>query len=475
MRAVAVGVWGVVLSVTMSSSHAIAADGTPGPLDLSKLKLGPGATLAASPEQVLASFEYRQSGHEKLAVSRVRERGAAADVYPKAAPATVLIKCETAGGESWGSGVIVDAEGWVITNHHVVADALADPKGQGQITIYRGQIQDEFMQLIEEGLPATVYKSDKDRDLALVKISKLPLDKEKLPFVELAKGAIGHGEECVVIGHPAAGTLWTTRSGEITGLAKFPDGLIQAVMARLGSRKRPAEVAAVKQSFAAAPQWKVLVTNCNVNHGDSGGPLLNAAGELIGVTIGMPSSAAAAGSSSILSYHVHLDEVKDFLAKRPAQPVANIPDPWPAALFSKLLDEDNDGTPDTLAFSTTDGGPICGVLLDLSQSTAAKSKQLDLADLAAKHAWKFRFALSIKPALRAFYDTTESGQIDLILSGRESDMMAAGGWRREGERWVAFQPKQQKLLDPALVKNAAERQRFVKILNRLTGDSASGN
>jgi S1-C subfamily serine protease len=460
------------LSLSSAVNWALAAD--PVLLDFSKLMLGPGGSLAASPAQVLASFERPQAVRQKLAVSRVRERGAAAEVYAKVAPATVLIKAETPSGDSWGTGIICDADGWVITNHHVIADTLDDLKGPRPVTIYRGRIADDFMQLIDEGLPAMVYKSDKDRDLALLKLSRLPLDKEKLPVVELAKQSPKPGTDCVVVGHPAAGTLWTARSGEIVGLAKFPDELIQAVMARLGSRKKPTEPAAVKQSFAAAPQWKVLVTNCNVNHGDSGGPLLNAAGELIGVTIGMPSSAAAAGSSSVLSYHVHLDEVKSFLAKRPEQPTVEIPDPWPAALFSKLLDEDNDGTPDTLAFSLTDGGPLCGVLLDLNQGTAAKQPSLDVAEIAAKRSWKFQFALTIKPALRAFYDTTGSGQIDLILTGRESDMMAAGGWRRESERWVSFQPQREKLLDAARFKDAAERQRFTKVLNRLTGNSSSG-
>jgi hypothetical protein len=172
----------------------------------------------------------------------------------------------------------------------------------------------------------------------------------------------------------------------------------------------------------------------------------------------------------VLSYHVHLDEVKAFLAKRPEEPAVEVPDPWPAALFSKMLDADGDGTPDTLEFSASDGGAVSGLLLDLNQTTAAALKKVALANAAADHSWKFQFALTLKPAVRAFYDTLDGGQIDLILTGRESDEAADGGWRREGDKWVPFKPDRQKLVDPALFKTAAEKQRFTRIMNRLTNN-----
>ncbi|HEV2970894.1 MAG TPA: hypothetical protein VGY55_13060, partial [Pirellulales bacterium] len=167
-------------------------------------------------------------------------------------------------------------------------------------------------------------------------------------------------------------------------------------------------------------------------------------------------------------YHVHLDEVKNFMALKPQEPAAETPDPWPAGLYSKLLDEDGDGTPDTLAFSMTDGGPLCGALLDLSQTTAASLNKLELADAAAKHTWKFQFALVVKPALRVFYDSG-NGQIDLVLTGRESDMLATDGLRLENGKWTSFKPRQQKLIDSTLLKNPAERARFATITNRLLG------
>jgi S1-C subfamily serine protease len=440
--------------------------------DLSKFRLGSGSQLAASPAQILGSCQYLQAGTPKLRVNQEKERGAAADVYGRVAPATVLIKAQIGGKTSWGSGWIVDPEGWIITNNHVVAGADVDPNTGGRaVTIYRGRIEDDtFMHLIDVPVAAAIYKTDKDRDLALLRIARLPTEKDKLPFIEFAKQPPKQGSDCVVIGHPAAGTLWTVRSGEIVGLAEFPNDLMNAVTARLESPAKSSDHGAAQKSFSAAPQWKVLLTNCNVNHGDSGGPLLNATGELIGVTMGMPSSQAAAGSSSVLSYHVHLDEVKSFMAVKPQEPVAETPDPWPPGVYSKLLDEDGDGVPDTLAFSTTDGGPLCGALLDLSQATAAALSKPELADAAAKHTWKFQFALATKPALRVFYDSADSGQVDLILTGREADMTATDGLRLENGKWTSFKPQQQqKLIDPALLKNLAERARFTKITNRLFG------
>jgi serine protease Do len=448
-----------------------AADPT---FDLTKLKLGSGSRLVADPAQVLGSFEYRPSGKVKLAANPERERDAmTTKVYGLAAPATVLIKTETSGGPSLGTGWIYSSDGWIVTNHHVVAGADFDPKAGGPaVSVYLGRIpeDDVFMHLDDNPLPAIIYKSDRARDLALLRIVRSPEQTDKLPVIKLAQQRAGPGDDCVLIGHPAASTLWTVRKGTIVSQGKFPDELMQAVQSRLSARGKASGQSGAAAVASAEPKSKVLISNCNVNHGDSGGPLLNANGELIGVTFGMPSVQTAAGSSSVISYHIHLDEVKSFLADLPKEPAIDVPDPWPPGLFSKMRDEDGDGIPDTVEFSATEGGPVCGLMLDLNQATAAILKPAELADAAANHAWQFQFALSIKPTLRAFYATTKSGQIDLILTGRESDLMATGGLRLEGGKWAAFKPQAQKLLDPALFSSPVQKQRFTRIMNKLMSE-----
>ena len=423
---------------------------------------------------MLGSFDYRPEGKFKLSANPERERDAmTTKVYGLAAPATVLIKADTSSGPSLGTGWIYSPDGWIVTNNHVVAGADFDPlTGGPAVSVYIGRIPDDdvFMHLDDKPLAATIYKTDKVRDLALLRINRPSDQKDKLPVIPLAHQQAGPGDDCVLIGHPAASTLWTIRKGGVVSQGKFPDELMTAVQTRLSSRGKTAGAVETATVAANQPKLKVLITNCNVNHGDSGGPLLNTNGELIGVTFGMPSVESAAGSSSVISYHIHLDEVRNFLADLPKQPSVDVPDPWPPGLFSKMRDEDGDGIPDTLEFSATDGGQVCGLLLDLNQATAASLKPAELADAAADHAWQFQFALSIKPTLRAFYATTSSGKIDLILTGRESDLMATGGFRLVDGKWTALKPQRQKLLDPSNFSSPTQRERFTRIMNKLMSE-----
>jgi serine protease Do len=324
--------------------------------------------------------------------------------------------------------------------------------------------------LDDKPLAATIYQTDKVRDLALLRVNQPGEQKDKLPVIPLARRPAGPGDDCVMIGHPAASTLWTIRKGGVVSQGKFPDELMNAVQSRLRNRGKTAAASDAATVASTEPKMKVLITNCNVNHGDSGGPLLNANGELIGVTFGMPSVESAAGSSSVISYHIHVDEVRRFLADLPKEPSIDVPDPWPPSLYSKMRDEDGDGIPDTLEFSATEGGQVSGLMLDLNQATAAGLKPAELGAAAANHTWQFQFALSIKPSLRAFYATTASGKIDLILTGRESDLMATGGLRLVDGKWTALKPQRQKLLDASYFSSSTQSQRFTRIMNKLMSE-----
>jgi serine protease Do len=460
-----------VMACLISAGPIFSADAV---FDLTRLKLGSGGRLVSDPAQVLGSFAYRPTGKLKLSANPERERDAmTSKVYALAAPATVLVKAETSGGPSLGTGWIYAPDGWIVTNFHVVAGAEFDPMTGGPaVSVYFGRIpeDDVFMHLDDKPLVATIYKADKVRDLALLRVQRPAEQAAKLPVIQLARQRAGPGDDCVMIGHPAASTLWTIRKGGVVSQGTFPDELMKALQTRLTARGKTSGQAAPPSVASSEPKTKIVLTNCNVNHGDSGGPLLNANGELIGVTFGMPSIESAAGSSSVISYHIHLDEVRRFLADLPKEPAVDVPDPWPPGLFSKMRDEDGDGVPGTLEFSATEGGQVCGLMLDLNQATAVTLKPAELPDAAANHTWQFQFALSIKPTLRAFYATSGSGRIDLILNGRESDLMATGGLRLVDGKWTPLKPQRQKLLDSELFSNATQRLRFTRIMNKLMSE-----
>jgi 2-alkenal reductase len=142
--------------------------------------------------------------------------------------------------EGEGSGFIIDREGHIVTNNHVVEGAE-----EVQVTLYDGTI-----------VSARVLGSDPHSDLAVLKID---LPAELLHSVELGDSDELHvGQRTVAIGNPFGleGTLTT--------------GVISAL-----GRTLPAE------SLFSIPE--VIQTDAAINPGNSGGPLLDAQGLVIGV------------------------------------------------------------------------------------------------------------------------------------------------------------------------------------------------
>ncbi|MEP7340811.1 MAG: trypsin-like peptidase domain-containing protein [Acidobacteriota bacterium] len=140
-----------------------------------------------------------------------------------------------------GSGSILDKEGRILTNYHVVQDAE-----ELKVTLANGK-----------SYPARVLGADPDNDLALVKIDA---PGENLTTISLgASKDLFVGQKVLAIGNPF-GFDRTLTTGIVSGLAR---SLKSEITGRL--------IEAVVQTDAA------------INPGNSGGPLLNARGQIIGI------------------------------------------------------------------------------------------------------------------------------------------------------------------------------------------------
>jgi serine protease Do len=310
------------------------------------------------------------------------------------------------------------------------------------------------------GHTALVYKSSPEKDLALLRIQPGPGVPQKFPALQLAKKVPPPGKECVAIGHPGSGLLWTVRSGEISGIGQWPRDMTELLALRLSAS--PQQRDELQRLLAKGPQRKIVLSNCGINFGDSGGPLLNAASELIAVTFAMPKKGYE--GTAPFAYHVHLDEVKEFLEKRPTEPAVAPPDPWPPGIYQELIDLDGDGMPDTLALSTQRGGPLTGMLLDLRQESKIHGQFGLGSDL--RTAWRFSVAIHFQPRLTVFYDTDFDGAIDLILTEKEP-RGPVHVRRLANGRWLSEDNVRRPLLDPSLFQDAAARERLTRIIQRL--------
>lgn len=399
-----VGCLGATLVGVTAFSASVTEDVKP-PL---VFKLPDTASFGATPAQIDRALRPVEPPAWKPAVNQERERGAE-EIYARVAPSTVVVRTP----QGHGSGVVIDPAGWVLTNHHVIEDGGHDPAtGALAVTVHVGRLgKDGLMQLVEDSLPALVYKASEAKDLALVRVLKMPAGMKELPAVKLAAQAPRPGSECVVLGHPTAGVLWTVRRGEVAGAGVWPRETIDAVMRGLALPK--VEHVRLEAMFATVAPRKVLLSTCLLNPGDSGGPVVNPAGELVGVSFGMPRSRGERRVDRF-SYHVHLDEVREFLKDRPGKPAVHVPDPWPPGVLVAPEDLDGDGTTDTLVFGTAPGEPATGYLFDLAQASP-KLSAAELARLDQRGKWNFTLAVHMRPVWRAFYDTKQAGQVDLVL------------------------------------------------------------
>jgi serine protease Do len=139
-------------------------------------------------------------------------------------------------GQGLGSGFIISQDGYVLTNAHVVA-------GDGEVTVRLADAKREFK--------AKVIGADERTDIALLKI-----DATGLPTVKLGKsGALQPGEWVAAIGSPFG----------------FENTITAGIVSATG-RSLPAET-----------YVPFIQTDVAVNPGNSGGPLINLAGEVVGV------------------------------------------------------------------------------------------------------------------------------------------------------------------------------------------------
>jgi putative serine protease PepD len=181
--------------------------------------------------------------------------GSIADIAARVQPAVVQLNVSGSQGGGTGSGFIISPDGYLITNNHVAGAA-----GNG------GSIDVVF----SDGSKAkgTLVGANKNYDLAVVKV-----DKTNLPTVPLGSSAgLKVGDSVIAVGSPL-GLQGTVTTGIVSAL----DRPVTAGGEQSGD-----------VSFIDAIQ-----TDAAINPGNSGGPLLNGAGEVIGVNSAIASTGAA--------------------------------------------------------------------------------------------------------------------------------------------------------------------------------------
>lgn len=185
-----------------------------------------------------------------------RDAGTVAGVAAKALPSTVTIQAEGSNGEGGtGTGFVFDKQGHIVTNNHVVAEAVDG--GKLSATFPDGKKYD-----------AEVVGHAQGYDVAVIKLTNAPSDLNPLPLGDSDKVAVG--DSTIAIGAPF--------------------GLSNTVTTGIISAKNRPVASSDGSASSKASYMSALQTDASINPGNSGGPLLDAQGNVIGINSAIQST-----------------------------------------------------------------------------------------------------------------------------------------------------------------------------------------
>ena len=198
-----------------------------------------------------------------------------AEVYASTVNSVVSINCSAVStnifgqqteSASSGSGFIYTADGYIVTNQHVIANASSI-----NVTLYNG-----------DTYPATLVGSDSDYDVAVLKINA-----KDLPAVTLGNSTdVNVGDNVMAIGNPL---------GELT--FSMSSGIVSCVNRAINVEGTP---------------FNMIQVDASINPGNSGGPLMNLYGEVVGI-VSAKYSTYSSTTVEGLGFAIPIDDVKSII------------------------------------------------------------------------------------------------------------------------------------------------------------------
>ena len=173
---------------------------------------------------------------------------------------------------SLGSGFVIDKAGYIVTNYHVVADARS--------------VRVSFSN--SESMKARIVGTDPSTDVALLKVEASSRALKPLKFGD--SETVQVGDQVAAIGNP----LGYDRS--------ISAGIVSALQRSL-------------RSPDGSPIDRVIQTDALLNHGNSGGPLLNAQGDVVGVSSAVANWGGGVQQNTGVGFAIPINTVSDVVAQ----------------------------------------------------------------------------------------------------------------------------------------------------------------
>ncbi|MFD3164496.1 S1C family serine protease [Herpetosiphon sp. NSE202] len=236
----------------------------------------PNTTLSAEPTPVAVSPVNTTPSND------LSDEQARIDLYKRVGPAVVSIDTEVAGEssqevtqEALGSGFLVDDQGHIATNNHVIEGAT-----RIFVTFSDGR-----------QVPASLRGADQDNDIAVIKVEAEEVS-SIAPMVFGNSREVQVGQDTIAIGNPFG----------------LQNTMTLGIVSAVEGRSLPGRTLANGGQFRIS---RIIQTDAAINPGNSGGPLLNSNGEVIGINTAIRvSDPTAAPAFAGVGYAVPANTVK---------------------------------------------------------------------------------------------------------------------------------------------------------------------
>jgi putative serine protease PepD len=211
-----------------------------------------------------------------------------ATIAKAVSPAVVQITVDNGNSEELGTGMVLTSSGQILTNYHVISDAANGSGGTIKISFSNGKTA-----------TGAIVGTDASLDVAVIKAQGV----SGLPTVSLGDSSqVAVGDQVVAIGNPD-GLTGTVTSGIVSALNRpVKVDVSPSTVQGNGGFGLPFWQGDSSRSYQGSSSetasYNAIQTDASLNPGNSGGPLLNSQGQVIGINASMYNSSSNSGGGS---------------------------------------------------------------------------------------------------------------------------------------------------------------------------------
>lgn len=260
-------------------------------------------------------------------------------IYANSSQSVVFVLGTAEDKQMAGTGSIIHREGFVLTNAHVVIDKDTNaPYAQFWVFLKPERLTGNSQKDLTRRVKAQLVAADRELDLAVLKLEQLPQPMSIMPFGDSDRVQIG--DRVAAIGHPEQGGLWSLTTGVIS---------------------------ASVDDYNHVAGKHMFQTEASLNRGNSGGPLVNADGQQVGINTAIARKAKDGLAITSVNFSVKSGVARTWLAQQGVQIAVAAPMARPAPSVAKQAET-------VVTRATPPAGPAPQVAKPVPQPSAPKPK-----------------------------------------------------------------------------------------------------